>query len=64
MKYSHQNLFVIICRLPASKKVFLQLEHHIELMLHLQNQYLGLRYLEMSLVASNAYISPPLFRPV
>ena len=28
MTYSHQNLFVIICRLPASKKVFLQLEHN------------------------------------
>ena len=34
-KYSHQNLFVIICRLPAPAKVFLHLEHHIELLFHL-----------------------------
>ena len=34
-KYSDQNLFVIICRLQAPTKVFLQLEHHIELLLHL-----------------------------
>ena len=34
-KYPHQNLFEIICRLPAPTKVFLQLEHHIELLLHL-----------------------------
>ena len=26
-KYSHQNLFVIICRLPAPIKGFSQLEH-------------------------------------
>ena len=40
-KYSHQNLFVIISRLPAPTKVFLQLEHNIELMLHFSNQYTG-----------------------
>ena len=34
-KYSHLNLFVIICRLPAPTKVFLQLEHLIGLLLHL-----------------------------
>ena len=34
-KYSHQNLFVIIYRLPTPAKVFLQLEYHIELLLHL-----------------------------
>ena len=34
-KYSHQNLFVIICRLPAPTKVFLQVEDHVELLLHL-----------------------------
>ena len=28
-KYSYQNLFVTICRLPAPTKAFLQLEHHI-----------------------------------
>ena len=34
-KHSHKNLFVIICSLPAPTKVFLQLEHHIELLPHL-----------------------------
>ena len=34
-KYSHQNLFVITCRLPASIKIFLQLEYHTELLFHL-----------------------------
>ena len=34
-KCSHQNLFVIICRLPAPTKIFLQLEYHIELLLHM-----------------------------
>ena len=34
-KFSHQNLFVITCRLPAPTKVFLQLEHNTELLLHL-----------------------------
>ena len=29
------KLFVIICRLLAPTKVFLQLEYHIELLLHL-----------------------------
>ena len=33
-KFSHQNLFVITCRLPAHTKVFLQLEHNTELLLH------------------------------
>ena len=33
--YSHQSLFVIICRLPALTKVFLQLEHDSELLIHL-----------------------------
>ena len=32
-KYSHQNLFVKICRLPAPTKVFLQ-RKHIEPQLH------------------------------
>ena len=27
-KFSHQNLFVITCRLRAPTKVFLQLEHN------------------------------------
>ena len=31
----HQNLFVIICGLPVPKKVFLHLEYHTELLLHL-----------------------------
>ena len=34
-KYSHQNLFVIIYRLPAPKKELLRLEHHIEQLLEL-----------------------------
>ena len=34
-KFSHQNLFVITSRLPAPTKVFLQLEHNTELLLHL-----------------------------
>ena len=34
-KYSHQNLFVIICRLSALTKVFLQLKHNTELLLNL-----------------------------
>ena len=34
-KYSHQNLLVIICRLPAPTKVFLKLDYHIELLLYL-----------------------------
>ena len=34
-KYSQQNVYVIICRLSAPTKVFLELEHHIELLLHL-----------------------------
>ena len=38
-KYSHQNLFAIICISPSSTKVFLQLEYHIELLFHLQIQY-------------------------
>ena len=33
-KNSLRNLFMIICRLPAPSKVFLQLEHHTESMLH------------------------------
>lgn len=33
--YSHQNVFVTTYTLPASKKVFLQLEHHIKLLIHL-----------------------------
>ena len=37
-EYSHQNLFVTIYKLQAPTKVFLQLEHHIELLLYLQNQ--------------------------
>ena len=40
-KYSHQNLFMITCRLPTSIKIFLQLQYHIELLFHLQNQYQG-----------------------
>ena len=28
-KYSHQNLFVKICRLPEPTKVFLRHKHHI-----------------------------------
>ena len=35
LNYSHQNLFVIIYSLPSSKKDFLKLEHHIELLLRL-----------------------------
>ena len=35
LKYSHQNLFVIIYRLPSPLKVFLQQEHHTELLAHL-----------------------------
>ena len=35
-KYSHQNLLVVIRRLPLPTKVFLQLEHHnTEPLLHL-----------------------------
>ena len=34
-KYSDQNLFMIIYRLPAPTKVVLQLEHHIEPLLHM-----------------------------
>ena len=34
-KYAHQNLYVIISRLLAPTKAFLQMEHHIELLLHL-----------------------------
>ena len=34
-KAPHQNLFVVTCKLPASTKVFLQLEHNTELLLHL-----------------------------
>ena len=33
--FSHQNLFVMTCRLPAPTKVFLQLGHNTELLLHL-----------------------------
>ena len=36
-KYSHRNFLVIICRFLAPTKVFLQLEHYIELLLHLEN---------------------------
>ena len=38
-KYSHHNLFLIICKLPGPTKVFLQLEHHIQLLPYLLNQY-------------------------
>ena len=49
----------------STYKWFLQLEHHTELLLHLLNQYQGKLYLQMSLiVASNAHISTPLFRPL
>ena len=34
LKSSYQNLVAIICRLPALTKVK-QLEHHIELLLHM-----------------------------
>ena len=35
-KYSHQNLLVVIHKLPAPTKVFLELEHHnTEPLLHL-----------------------------
>ena len=34
-KYSDQNSLVIICRLPSPTKVFLQMEHNTELLLHL-----------------------------
>ena len=37
----HQNLFVIICRLPAPAILFLQLENHTQLLLYLCNQYQG-----------------------
>ena len=38
-KYSQQNLLMIICILPAPTKVFLQCEHHIELLLPLRKHY-------------------------
>ena len=56
-KYSHQNLSVVICRLQVPTKVFLQLEHHIELLF----QYKEKLYLEMPVVTSNAHISTSLF---
>ena len=48
-KYSHQNLFAIIRRLPAPTKAIVQLEYQEKL------------YLEIPLVASNAHILTPLF---
>ena len=38
-KYSQQNLLMIICILPAPTKVFLQFEHHNELLLPLRKHY-------------------------
>ena len=38
-KYSHQNLYVTISRLLAHTKVFLQMENHIESLIHLKYQY-------------------------
>ena len=40
-KYSNQNLLVIISRLQEPTKLFLQLKHNTELLLHLHNQYHG-----------------------
>ena len=38
---NHQNLHVIICKLPAPTKAFLQSKNNTELLLHLKNQYHG-----------------------
>ena len=42
--------------ITSSMKVFLQLEHQIELLFQLQNQYQDLLYLKMSLLVANSHI--------
>ena len=52
------NLSAIIRISASSTKVFLQLRHLIELLLPMQNQYQGLLYLKMFLLALNVHILP------
>ena len=66
-KYSHQNLFVIIYRLPSYllKIIFTTGTSHCatELLLHLQNQYQEFLCQEMPPSASNIHILLSLFPP-
>ena len=57
IKYSHQNLFVIICRLPSAPKYFCNWNITCINVLSLKSTS-GATYLEITLTSSNTHISP------
>ena len=56
--YSHWHLFGIICRLLSPAKIFLQPEHHIEILVHLWCLYIWNVKYEVPLIVSSVYILP------
>ena len=61
LKYSHQNLFVIIYSLPSSKKDFFKTGTSYWTTASSVKSISEFLYLEMPLVASNTYILPLIF---